>query len=505
MTGNQPNNFSSIERKQLALKHGLGKIRVLAIGVNTYPPKSGFRNLKNCANDAFQITSTFREVLQLNADPNDITLMTSETTDCLPYRGLILNQIHELADGAMEEDRLFFFFSGHGHRINGFDDHFLVPQDAFSESKADALVSIAEVLQILESSKAKQKIVVLDACLSGPVSLGKKLNAASFSDKFFAQYLASTKGLAILSSSSADEASYEKSPNPKLSLFTFHLIQALRGAPDALDDKILTIPKLFDYVSTLVKRDCNSYRLQQTPSLKTSATGTFVLADFRQPLVVSAVTLKANSFNSLILHESHSERTKSILTDWSNRNKTAEQLEYAINNLGGLTKYFENTFSTWRPLFRRHLGFTSSELETDGSTFSFPGGSLSHRYHAESKDRGCIHSELTLDSDWFNNGPRLISLLSILDFNPHSLEINFTSPLKPLNQIESLEANDWRITNESAHEIVASKNGITMTVAVDSLKFDGFDIKKLFAAAESPNDVQTFFTESLTVLTLPNK
>jgi uncharacterized caspase-like protein len=50
------------------------------------------------------------------------------------------------------------------------------------------MISMKQVVEILQQSKAKQKIVVLDACLSGPVLLGKKLVAASYSEKFFARY-----------------------------------------------------------------------------------------------------------------------------------------------------------------------------------------------------------------------------------------------------------------------------------------------------------------------------
>jgi len=501
MAENKPAKLSPEERKQVALKEGHGDIRVLAVGVNAYPNKSGFHSLKKCVNDAFQIISTFREVHQLNADPNHTVLMTSDTTALLPHRGLIFDQLHELADGAAEDDRLLFYFSGHGHRIDGVDDHFLVPQDVFSEAKPDALVSMKEVLAILDGSSAKQKIIVLDACLSGPLLLGKKLHAASFSDKFFAEYLASTKGVAVLSSSAADEASYEKSPNPKLSLFTYHFIQALRGDPNALDEQVLTVPKLFDYVSTLVKRDCKSYRLQQTPSLKTSATGTFVLADFRRALVApSSVDLKAYPFNALVFRESYGERTKAILTEWSDRSKTPDQLEYAVNNLGGLKKYLEEPFAKWRPLFRKRFGFTVSEIETDGTSFTFPGGSLSHSYEAENKDGGRIHRELSLDIDWFDDGPRLSLLLSILDFEPHSFELSLGSSLKPMDQIAGLEANGWNIEKEANDQVVASKDGITMTVTQDALSFDGFDIKQLLAGASAKNDDQLLLAETISIV-----
>lgn len=501
MAESKPARLTSNQRKQVALKDGHGKIRVLAVGVNAYPNKSGFHALKKCVNDAFQVVSTFREVHQLNADPNHIVLMTSDTPVLLPHRGLILDQLHELANGAEEDDRLLFYFSGHGHRIDGVDDHFLVPQDVFSEAKPDALVSMKEVLEILEGSSAKQKIIVLDACLSGPLLLGKKLHAASFSDKFFAEYLASTKGVAVLSSSAADEVSYEKSPNPKLSLFTFHFIQALRGDPNALDEQVLTVPKLFDYVSTLVKRDCKSFRLQQTPSLKTSATGTFVLADFRQVLVApSSVDLKAHPFNALVFRESYGERTKAILTEWKDRSKTPDQLEFAANSRDAMEAYLADTFGEWRPLFRKSFGFTVSEIETDGASFVFPGGSLSYRYQAESKDSGRIHRELILDIDWFGNGSRLMSLLSILEFEPHTFELSLGSNLKPMDQIAGLEANGWNIEKEGRHEVVASKDGVTMTVTADALNFDGFDIKQLLAGASTPNDDQMLLAETITLV-----
>ena len=497
----KPAKLSTEERKQVVLKAGHGDIRVLAVGVNAYPNKSGFHALKKCVNDAFQVAAAFQEVPQLNADPDHIVLMTSETTARLPHRGLIINQLHELADGAEEADRLLFYFSGHGHRIDGVEDHFLVPQDVFSEAKPDALVSMKEVLEILEGSSAKQKIIVLDACLSGPLLLGKKLHAASFSDTFFAEYLASTEGVAVLSSSAADEASYEKSPNPKLSLFTYHFIQALRGDPNALDEQVLTVPKLFDYVSTLVKRDCKSYRLQQTPSLKTSATGTFVLADFRRTLVAPAsVDLKAHPFNALVFRESYGERTKAILTEWTDRSKTPGQLEYAVNNLGGLKKYLEEPFAKWRPLFRKRFGFTVSEIETDGTSFTFPGGSLNHSYEAENKDGGRIHRELALDIDWFDDGPRLSALLSILDFEPHTFELSLGSSLKPMDQIAGLEATGWNIQKEANDEVVASKGGITMTVTADALSFDGFDIKHLLAGASAKNDDQLLLAETITIV-----
>jgi len=133
--------MTSKARNQVALKASHGNIHVLAVGVTDYPCKSGFNTLKKCNEDAFQVMATFRDTCQLNAAPSHIQLMSSKSNTHVPYRGMIIRQLQELASGAAADDRILFYFSGHGHRIAEIDDRFLVPQDVFSEDKPDALVS----------------------------------------------------------------------------------------------------------------------------------------------------------------------------------------------------------------------------------------------------------------------------------------------------------------------------------------------------------------------------
>jgi hypothetical protein len=507
MPDSKPAKLIIAARKELAVREGHGKIRVLAVGVSDYPKKSGFKSLKQCTNDALQVFTAFREVQQLNGHDAHAVLMTSETKERLPSRGSVMDQIHELASEAQSDDRLLFYFSGHGHRIDGVDDHFLVPQDAYSESQPDAHLSMKKILEVLSTSQAKQKIIVLDACLSGPTLwLGRKLVAASYSEKFFAKYLAATKGIAVLSSSAADESSYTQSENPKLSLFTFYFVKALRGEPDALDEQVLTLPRLFDYVSSNVQRKCRDYRIQQTPSLETTVNGTLVLADFRRPLVVpSSVDLTAHPLNALLFRETRGEQTKCILTEWSNRSKTKEQLQWAANTTDAMAAYLKEDFGKWRPLLRKRFGFSPTDIETDGGTMGFPGGSLSHRYEAESKDSGSIHRELILDVDWFGDGARLASLLALFDFDPDTFELQLSMRLKPMTQIAGLEANGWDIRQESDEEVVAVKDGITMTVTTDTLAFDGFDIEQLLAGGANLTDDQKFLAETMTVVAPPKR
>ena len=488
------------EKRALANKEGHGQIRVLCVGVSDYPEKSGFKPLRQCANDAFQVQSAFIEVRQLNAHEEHIVLLSSGSRGSLPSRGSILDQLHELASSAEEADRILFYFSGHGHRINGIEDHFLVPQDAYSAEKSDALVSMKEVMGVLKGSVAKQKIIILDACLSGPTLLGKKLLAASYSDKFFAEYLAATKGMAVLSSSAADEASYTKSDNPKLSLFTSYLVNALRGEPEALDGQLLTLPKLFDYVSTKVNRKCRDYRLQQTPSLESTVSGTLVLADFRKPIVAAAAAgLKEHAVEGLVFRHRYGERTKAILTEWSNPSKTKEQLEYAANTPQAMEAYLSSNFGEWRPALRKQFKFATSDIEAVGSTMTFPGGSLEYSYKADTKQSGQIYRKLSVDVDWFGDGPRLAALLELFDFSPKGIELKLGATLMPLEQIAGLEANEWEVQSESEDKVVARKDGVEITIRPRSLRFEGVEIEQLLSAR--PTEERKKLMQTLVMIT----
>ena len=78
----------------------------------------------------------------------------------------MVGHLRRLAQFATEEDRIIFYYSGHGVKID--DQLYLVPTDAYASDEPDALLSIERVKEILEKSEARQKLIVLDCCYSGP-------------------------------------------------------------------------------------------------------------------------------------------------------------------------------------------------------------------------------------------------------------------------------------------------------------------------------------------------
>jgi hypothetical protein len=105
-----------------------------------------------------------------------------------------------------------------------------------------------------------------------------------------------------------------------------------------------------------------------------------------------------------------------------------------------------------------------------------------------------------LDIDWFGDGARLASLLALFSFDPDAFELQLSIRLKPMDQIAGLEANGWDVRQESDDEVVAVKDGKTMTVTAGSLAFDGFDIEQLLAGGGDLTDDQKFLAETITAI-----
>jgi hypothetical protein len=357
---------------ELTTAHGLA--RVLAVGVSTQLKSSGFRALSVCANDASAVRDRFQDIQQLHADPDFCVKCVSGGSQSAT-RGHILGSLHELAESANAQSRLIFFYSGHGVRLNykGSDEFFLVPEDAFSGTDVDALIPFSRVTDILSQSAAKQKLVVLDACFSGPDVTGSKALPAELSPKFMKEYLASTKGTGVLSSSGIGQESTAQSPNPKLSLFTHYFCEALSGEKGALDNGRLTLNSLYDYLSVVVTKTSKSYNRPQHPALKSAFSGTIVLADFTVGLLASAaIDLADHPISGASFSDEERGKVTDVLTAIKKWTYSQEYLEEKVNdNLRGA---FEDRFGGYAAKLTEEAGIPFGEISVEHSGVQFPDG-----------------------------------------------------------------------------------------------------------------------------------
>jgi hypothetical protein len=475
------------ERHILELEESHGKARVLAVGLSTYPKTSGLQPLPVCSNDAATVRDRFSDIQQLHADPGFCIACTSSSA-APPTRGQILGLLLQLAQGAVAEDRLIFFYSGHGIRLkyNGADEFFLVPQDAYSCSDPDALIPFSRVKEILNSSLAKQKLVILDACFSGPDAKNLKALPPELSPKFMKEYLARTHGTAVLSSSGIEQTSTSQSPNPKLSLFTHYLCEALGGEKAALDNGRLTLTSLYDYLSVAVGKTSKSYNRSQHPALMSAVEGTMVLADFTVGILVPAgVELSEQSITELRFAERENGRVVDVLTQIKSWHYSQEYLEERVNsNLG---EAYRDRFGVFAAKLTEEAGIPVGEVSIEDSGVSFPDGGYSLEYKASDKKTGFFRHSVWFGKAWFDQPEQMIGVLQCFELRPREMTLELSGKRSLDSMIAGLKARGWKLeSNQLPKRFSASHDRYEVIVTQGWIKFSGFYPDEILGSESEP-------------------
>ena len=174
--------------------------KALIVGINNYPKAP----LCGCVNDA----SAFSAIIETNGDgsPNfDVRLVTDVPTKS-ELKGLII----ELFSGDCETALLYF--SGHG-LLDDIGGYIVTPD----YKPNDEGVSMDEILNIANDSKAQNRVIILDCCHSGALGSPKNLGGKS-------AHIG--EGVSILTASRDSESAIEINGH---GVFTNLLLDALQG------------------------------------------------------------------------------------------------------------------------------------------------------------------------------------------------------------------------------------------------------------------------------------
>lgn len=213
--------------------------KALIIGIDAYPraPLSG------CVNDAEEIA----ELLAENADgsPNfGVKLKCDVQT-----KAELLEDLHSLFNGG-EADIALFYFSGHG--TDEMAGQIVTPDF----NGYDMGISMNEILRLANTSKSRNKIIILDCCYSGKLG---DFSAIDTADAIIG------KGVTILTASNRDEVAIEDGITGH-GVFTELLIQGLNGGAADVSGNI-TPASLYSFV------DQSLGVWEQRPLFKTNITG----------------------------------------------------------------------------------------------------------------------------------------------------------------------------------------------------------------------------------------
>lgn len=179
--------------------------KALVVGINYYP-KVG--NLHGCVNDAYAVSQVLARHMdgQLNFD---VRLITAVDASSAVSRKALKDAVTALFTDDSEVAVLYFAGHGHVEDVGGY----LVTSDC--EDGDDGL-SLDEVLNLANESKARNKILILDSCHSGAAGTSKSLG-----DKALL-----SEGMTILTASSKDQYAMEENGS---GVFTSLLVDALNG------------------------------------------------------------------------------------------------------------------------------------------------------------------------------------------------------------------------------------------------------------------------------------
>jgi len=223
------------------------QVYAVIVGLNTYSvcDASGKSNLNYCVKDAQSFAGL---LLDMGVPKSNIHLLTEEKATSTN----IMNALNSTFRKATEEDRVIFFFSGHG-----MPDFFITYDCMKNLSHSDLKASF-------KASRSKDKLCFADACFSGSLkAFGGSVASPITEDgieKNFKGFKSPNVNVAVFISSRADQTSME-APWLGNGAFTHFLLKGLRGEADANKDRQLTINELYQFVSSNVKRETNNSQI----------------------------------------------------------------------------------------------------------------------------------------------------------------------------------------------------------------------------------------------------
>ena len=267
-----------------------GRKFAVIIGVSEYKYNdSGLIDLAFADKDA---EALFQLLTRGGFNSNDILFLTNERATLSAVR----DSLARFLTRAASTDMILFFLAGHG-TPDPYDKrnlYYLVHDSKVADLKNTALPMLELKQMIDQKLQAKRAVFLLDTCHSAGVSGtniipkpssesgqqrglllnktpahpsgGNKPNPASDSGQlisggnnandFLAKQLFNQEGRAVLTSSDVDETSAESTHwGGGHGVFTWALLEGLRGLADVNTDKTVTAGELFDYVSNRVRKE----------------------------------------------------------------------------------------------------------------------------------------------------------------------------------------------------------------------------------------------------------
>lgn len=218
------------------LKEFIGNNVLLSVGIDYY-----FHNnqLNNCSADAEEVFNVFLRSKNIPFDAENSRLLNNCGVSKSEFQEILI----EICTKSNEKQPFVLYFSGHGIEIN--DEFYFVFTDSnFDDMKT--FMSMTEIIDIVNSSNFKSKIILVDACRNKS-GIDKSSDNKNFN--FYKKYIQQSDGIFIIYSCKSGEYSQNCYKEKQMSVFTYFLIEGLIGKARKYGSDLISMDNIYKYLA----------------------------------------------------------------------------------------------------------------------------------------------------------------------------------------------------------------------------------------------------------------
>jgi hypothetical protein len=250
---------STHEAAMTAFPHGYALL--IGVGAHTNPAHA----LPTTVHDARALATLLSDPLRCAYPPDQIRLLHDESAT----RQGILDGLAWLKMCAEQDPAatIVVYYSGHGYALPQQHAYWLITYDAMDTASA---LTAADFTAALRAIPAERLLVLLDCCRAEGMATSKHPGEQPLPitptqpDAALVSTLTQGNGRAVCTSSRGTQLSYIRAEQD-LSIFTYHLLEALRGAANQAGQTVVRLSHVMQYLGDMVPKSAGAVGRDQTP------------------------------------------------------------------------------------------------------------------------------------------------------------------------------------------------------------------------------------------------
>ncbi|NEQ69526.1 MAG: caspase family protein [Symploca sp. SIO2D2] len=265
-------------------------------------------------------------------------LNNAEATTQSILSGLDWLQKQAAADS---EATVLVYYSGHGWLNDKTGKYYLIPHDIKAHKKVPYSALAADTFQeALQQIPAKRLLVIIDSCHAAGMASAKNEQADwDLPDDFLPtalpkdliNQLQQGTGRVVLTSSTDKQQSWVR-PDGNMSIYTFHLLEALQGAGNQPGDQVVTVSNLMNYLGKTVPASAKQLcQQEQIPFFD------FATEDFPVSLLHGGKGLPQQGWDGVKAEAQERISQISVAGNQSQMNLSGESINVNINAAGSVS------------------------------------------------------------------------------------------------------------------------------------------------------------------------